>query len=254
MPPTTNKQQTLTHALTVLKKHYEPAEPEARPVLEQLLYGVLRDGATREQADKAYKKLQEHFFDWNEIRVSQPLEVARVLDGLPDAAEKSARLVGILQEVFEATFSFKLDDIDKKGLKNAAKQVARMLEDVQKKNLANSRKQPGQAQESNDFVVAWVVQQALGGHAIPLDGPAMRVLRRLGLADEAADNPELIRSTVEHYVPKARGAIFAEAVSQLAKDFCWAEEPHCSACPLQKDCPTGQVRKTEHRSTRLKPR
>ena len=36
----------------------------------------------------------------------------------------------------------------------------------------------------------------------------------------------------------------------------WAEEPHCSACPLLKECPTGQERKatSDAKPPRLKPR
>jgi len=46
MPTTTNKQRVLTHLFTGLKKRYDPPDPEQRPVLEQLLYAVLREGTT----------------------------------------------------------------------------------------------------------------------------------------------------------------------------------------------------------------
>lgn len=234
MPPTTNKQQALTHLVTALKRYHDPAEPDARPVLEQLVYGTIREGTTREVADRAYKRLSDHFFDWNEIRVSSPHEVEEQLKGVPEAGLKAQRIVGLLQEVFEQEFSYSLEEVNKKGLKMAAKQLARL-------------------QDSTDFAVAWVVQQALGGHAIPLDGPMMRSLRRLGVADED-ESPEAVRSSLEHFVPKARGPMFAESLGQLAKDYCWDEDPNCSACPLRGECPTGQDRAaSEPRPTR-KPR
>src|SRR5439155_14762895 len=157
MPPTMNKQQTLTQVLKLLEKHYAPADPDEKPVLEQLLYAVLREGATRDQADAAYKVLVTKFIDWNEIRVSSPQELADALGALPGASDKALRVIGILQHVFETTFSFQLDDIDKKGLKNAAKQLGRFA-------------------EASDFAVAWVVQRSLAGHALPLDQPTLRVL------------------------------------------------------------------------------
>lgn len=237
MPTTMNKQQTVNTLLNVLKKQYDPPEPEVRPALEQLIYGVLREGATRAQADKVFKKLTDAFFDWNEIRVSQPQEVQERLGDLPDAGAKAARLVSLLQEVFETTYSFKLDEIDKKGLKNAAKQLGRM-------------------QDASDFAVAWVVQRSLGGHAVPLDAPTLRVLRRLGILEAEDDNLESLRATLEHLIPKAKGPLFSDVVSQLAKELCWESNPNCSACPLKGDCPTGQTRSTagESRSTRQKPR
>lgn len=234
--PTTNKQHTLTQTLTVLKRHYDepPAEADPKPVFEQLIYGVIREGATRAQADAAFRRLQERFFDWNEIRVSSVAEIEDALEDLPGSSIKAPRVIGILQEVFESTFSFKLDDIDKKGLKNAAKQLGRMA-------------------DVTDFAAAWVMQQALGGHAIPLDEPTMRVLRRLGVVDSDAEQLESIRTTLEHYIPKAKGPFFNEVISLLAKDHCVDPEPRCTGCPMKKDCSTGQVHK-ESEPRRLKPR
>ncbi|MFL5341920.1 MAG: endonuclease III domain-containing protein [Gemmataceae bacterium] len=234
MPPTVNKQQALTTTLTVLKKHYEPPEPDKKPVLEQLLYGVLREGATRDQADAAYRNLTERFYDWNEVRVSSPAEVGSALDSLPSANAKAPKVVGILQEVFEKNFSFNMDEIDKKGLKNAARELGRM-------------------QDVTGFAAAWVMQQALGGHALPLDGPTLRVLTRLGVAEPDGDD-ESLRTTLEHYVPKAKGPLFNEVMSLVARDFCWEEEPHCSACPMAKECPTGQERRHAELRPRLRPR
>src|SRR4051794_18585598 len=106
MPTTTNKQRLLSQLFTVLKKRYEPADQESRPVFEQLLYAVCREGATREQADRAFKTLRERFFDWNEIRVSSTREIEESIADLPQADERAQRLVSLLQEVFETTFSF----------------------------------------------------------------------------------------------------------------------------------------------------
>ena len=111
--------------------------------------------------------------------------------------------------------------LHKKGLKQAAKQLTRY-------------------QAASDYAVSWVVQHTLGGHAIPLDGPTLRALRRLGLIEADQDDPETIRASLEHLIPKARGPLFGELISALAEDVCWDEEPSCSACPLAGECPTGQ--------------
>ena len=235
MASTINKQQALTHVLSALKKTYDPPPPRELPVLEQLIYGTLREGATCDQADRAFITLNKQFFDWNEARVSTSQEVAEALKGLPDAAAKAERVVNILQEVFERFFSFQLDEIDKKGLKHAAKKL-REMKDV------------------TDFAVAWVLQRSLGGHALPLDSPTLRVLKRNGLIEDEAESLESLRATLEHYVPKAKGPAFTDAISTLALEMCWEDDPHCSQCPLRSECATGQMRKsTESRSPR-KPR
>jgi endonuclease-3 len=221
MPATTNKQRLLNTLFATLKKHYDdPGDPPERPVLEQMVYAVLREDATRADADRAFKALQARFFDWNEVRVSSPHEVEEAFAGLPQPGQRAQRVISLLQEVFESTFSFDLEGLHKKGLKQAGKQV-------------------GRYQAANDYTVAWVTQQALGGHAIPVDAPTLRVSRRLGLLDGEADDPESARASLEHQVPKARGPLFGDYASLLARDYCWEEDPNCAACPLRGECLTG---------------
>jgi endonuclease-3 len=233
MPTTTNKQRVLTQ-LFALKKRYEPVEPESRLVLEQFLYAVCREGATRAQADRAFRTLQERFFDWNEIRVSSPREVEEALGNIPEPENRAGRLISFLQEVFETTFSFDLESLHKKGLKQAAKQLSRY-------------------QAANDYAVSWVVQHSLGGHAIPLDAPSITVLRRLGLLDDAEGELEAMRTSLEHLIPKSRGALFTELVSAVAHDPSWEDQfdrlpPECTDSDESLTSPTTE------RINRQKPR
>ena len=214
MPTTTNKQRVLTQIFTTLKKRYDPGEPEPWPVLEQFLYAVCREGAARAQADRSFRNLQERFFDWNEIRVSSPREVEEALGNISDAENRANRLISFLQEVFETTFSFDLESLHKKGLKQAAKQLSRY-------------------QAANDYAVSWVIQHSLGGHAIPLDAPSIRVVRRLGLIDGNEGDLEALRTSLEHLIPKSRGPLFTELISAMAHDPSWEEQfnglvPECS--------------------------
>ena len=118
MPAITNKQQMLTQAHAALKKKYdapEPPEPK-RPVLEELIYAILREGTTAADADRAYGTLRRAFIDWNEIRVSTVQEVADALRPLPQSGARAKRVIGLLQKVFEERYTFTLEDLDKKGL------------------------------------------------------------------------------------------------------------------------------------------
>src|SRR6516225_8239051 len=92
-----------------------------------------------------------------------------------DAADSAELLISFLQEVFEKDFTFDLEGLRKKGLKEAAKELAKY-------------------QAADDYVVAWVIQQSLGGHAIPLDAPTLRTARRLGLIDHDGDDAEALRA------------------------------------------------------------
>jgi endonuclease III len=232
MATTTNKQRVLNQVFAAQPKGMRDSDEgkaEARPVLEQFLYAICREGVSPERAQRAYRALRERFFDWNEIRVSSAREVAEVLCDLPDPEGRAQRIVDLLQEVFETTFSFDLDSIQKKGLKQAAKQLTRY-------------------RAANDYAVSWVVQQSLGGHAIPLDAPSLRVLRRLGLIEGEPGDLEALRASLEHQIPKSRGPLFNDLISTLAEDYCWEESPGCPSCPMAASCPTGQEVRAAHPS------
>jgi endonuclease-3 len=241
MPAITNKQRQLTQLFSAFKKGHDVPQDEGRPVLEQFLYGICRECATRDLADQAFANLREQFYDWNEVRVSSAREVEEALSDLPEAEPRAERLINFLQEVFEKDFSFDLEGLRKKGLKEAAKELAKY-------------------QAANDYVVAWVLQHSLGGHAIPLDVPTLRTARRLGLIDCDADDMEAARASLEHLVPKAKGPLFCDLISNLAGEVCWEDEPQCGSCPLSGDCPSAVEQETPARTVgvggraRLKPR
>ncbi len=232
-----NKQRLLNHLFAAAKKAVEVDE-EAQPVLQQFIYALCRENATREQADEAYRFLCEKFFDWNEIRVSSLRELEEAFAGMTDSEMRAQRLIVFLQEVFEVHFSFELDKLQKEGLKQAAKKLARY-------------------QAANDYIVSWVMQRSLGGHAIPVDAPMLRCTARLGLIESEQDEAEA-RASLEHLIPKAKGALFTEGISTIAGEYCWEEQPQCSSCPLSADCSYAQEHGIEpaaaSRTHRAKPR
>jgi endonuclease-3 len=244
MPAITNKQQMLNAAHAALKKRFPlpaggPDEP--RPVLEELVYAVCREGTTPADADRAYDALRKTFVDWNEVRVSTVQEVADSLRPLPGAGLKAGWIIALLQAVFEMTYSYDLDELEKKGLKQAAKQLARYFDpkDLEKLGLRQAAKQAARLETMHDYAVAWVVQRRLGGHAIPLDGPTLRVLRRLGVVEPGEpESLEALRGSVEHVIPKAKGPEFTDLMSVHARELCVDGAPDCPHCPLKAECPT----------------
>jgi endonuclease III len=234
MATATNKQRLVTQIFTQLAPKYAAPDAPVRPILEEFVYAILREGHTREAADRAFDNLKKHFFDWNEIRVSMTEElVAAVGHWITDAERRSQRIIDFLQEVFESTFSFDLEGIEKKGLKQAGKTLARY-------------------QAASDYAIAWVTQKSLGGHALPLDTGALRCLRRLKLIEDDQNDLEVIRASLEHQVPKAKGHQFVDLISYLGQEHCWEDGPACPACPLRAGCPTGVASKPA--KTAKKPR
>ncbi|MDR3632242.1 MAG: endonuclease [Isosphaeraceae bacterium] len=226
---TQSKAQLLNDVHALLKKRYKPkAEPNALrfSVLEAVVYGICHEGTTREQANQALSRFKDDFFDWNEVRVSTIEEIRSALAGLPNTEERAQHIRRFLRQLFDRTYSFTLDALVKKPLKESLK----VLADYEA--------------FSSDYVTATVTQLALGGHAIPVDGPVLRALQRLGIAETEPDVPAL-RGMLERAVPKNRGLEFCDLLEELAHDTCVEGEPDCPRCELRKVCPTAHVRKEQ---------
>lgn len=238
MATTISKQKTFTNLLNSVGKNGKHKPVAERPVLEQFIYAILRENATREAADQSFQQLLERFYDWNEVRVSSALELVEAFDGVvPDAEARAQRIIDFLQEIFETTYSFDLEPL---------------LEVLQKKGLKQASKQLSRYQAASAFTVAWVIQHSLNSHAVPLDASGQRVLVRLGLIDDALD-PETLRATLENQVPKAKGMQFVDLLSDLADSHCHEDSPDCPHCSMRSTCPTAQEAKLLAASSK-KPR
>ncbi len=226
-----SKARLLTDIHTLLKRRYKPKpdRDSARlTVLTAVIYGICHEDTTREQANQALSRFNDEFLDWNEVRVSSVLEIQEALAGLPDPEEKAKRIRRFLRQLFARTYGFTLEPLVKKPLKDALK-VLKTYEAF-----------------DSDFVTATVVQQALGGHAIPIDKPSQRVLARLGMGES---DPASLRAIVERAVPKNRGVEFAELIEDLANDVCKLETPECPRCDLRKHCDYAKLQTTERTAT-----
>lgn len=224
---TQSKTQLLTNIHALLKKRYKPrSDPNASrlSVLKAVVYGICHEDTTREQANQALSRFEDEFFDWNELRVSSVDEIQETLAGIPDPEERARRIRRFLRQLFNRTYGFTLDALAKKPLKDALK-VLQTYDAF-----------------ASDYVTATVIQQALGGHAIPIDKPAHRVLERVGISE--AEVPAL-RAILERAVPKNRGVEFLDLIEDVANDTCLETNPDCPRCELRKVCAFALTHKQE---------
>jgi endonuclease-3 len=222
---TQSKSQFLTDVHSQLKRRYKP-KPDRNAgrlsVLEAVVYGICHEDTTREQANQALSRFKDQFFDWNEVRVTQIAEVQETLADIPDPHGRAQRIRKFLRQLFEKTYGFTLESLAKKPLKEAIKTLQ------------------GYEAFTSDYVTATVIQQALGGHAIPIDTATRRALGRLGITEPTV---AALRSVLERAVPKNRGVEFLELLEELAHDTCVENNPECPRCELRKICPFAQARK-----------
>jgi hypothetical protein len=196
----TQRLALLTKLQKVLKQYYKPVSPDKQyTMLEHMLYASCLENSPYDKAGAVYQRLKERFFDWNEVRVSTATELAEVMTDLFDASAAASQLKRVLQGTFDLTYSFELEQLKKQNLGVAIKQLEKM---------AN----PG------SFVLHYGIQNALAGHAIPLDRGAWEILVITGIAtpQEAATGH---LTGLERIVPKNKGAEFGSLLHQLGVEY-----------------------------------
>src|SRR5687767_4039687 len=119
--PTSDPQQAWTQLAIRLAGEPPIILPEKFTVLDHLLFGIVQEGALPSQALEAYKHLVNGFYNFNEMRVAHRDEFTAMLEGVPNAADKAQRMLDVLKFVFETTYSFDLDSMKKKPVKQAQK-------------------------------------------------------------------------------------------------------------------------------------
>lgn len=195
-----NRSALLTKLHKVLRKHYEPAiAPAGRTVLEHLLYACCLENSRHADVDDVFARLTEAYFDWNEVRVTTVTELSEVMASLVDPIDSAKRLKTTLQSVFETHYAFDIDAL-------------------RKQNLGKSIKDMERYKGISPFILAYVTQNALGGHAIPVNSGLMEVFTLLGLISD--DEVEEGKTPgLERAIPKNKGPEFASLVHQFGVDF-----------------------------------
>ena len=196
----TNRAANINKLFKVAKKHYSPVLPPSnRTVLEHMMFACCLSNAQYEAADESFARLQEQFFDWNEVRVTTAVELAEVMKQQPNPSESAVLIKKTLHGVFETYYNFDLESLRKENLRKTVQQLERF-------------------KGVNSFVVSYVAQVALAGHYIPLDQATLNLMVILGIATEAEAAKGKIPG-LERTIPKSKGIEFASVVHQLAAAF-----------------------------------
>ena len=183
-----------------LKKHFKTLpEPGERSVLEHLIYACCLEDARSEQADEAFAKLQQVYVDWNEVRVTTVIELSEAMSSLPNATQAGHRIKRCLQSLFEARYQYDIDDMKKSNLSKATEEISAW------KGIS-------------PFILNYVSQNALGGHAIPADTLTMEILVQCEILTQAEADKKSVPG-VERAISKNKGFEFGSLLHQFAVEF-----------------------------------
>lgn len=193
-----NRANVFTASQKVIKKHYSSAGADKRNVVEQLVFAAILENAPRKVADECFEVMQKEYIDWNEIRVTSVAELSEMFAKHPAPEGAATRVKTLLQNIFESVYGYDLEGM-KKG--NQGKAVAQI-----------------EKYGATPFVVGYVTQHGLGGHAIPVDSALVNLMFVLGaISDKEMD--KLAVPGIERAIPKTKGVEYSDMIHELAVDF-----------------------------------
>jgi endonuclease-3 len=197
---TPNRSALIAKVLKVVRKHYKPVAPaKERTVLEHLLFACLVEDSPHDAAEQVFNALKQDYFGWNEVRVSTIRELTDALKPLVNPPESAARLKQTLHSVFESVYEFDIESLKKQNIGQAAKLL-------QKYN------------GTTPFAVAYVTQNALGGHAIPLNQGTLIALHAVRVISDAEFKQAVVPG-LERTVPKNKGSEVGSLLHQLGVEI-----------------------------------
>ena len=167
-----------------------PKIPEPGDPIHCLATAVLGVGCTEEEAEQAIEDAFSVMVDWNDVRVSRPLEVHRVMSGtIPDGVKRIQQQIDALQDFFDRENRLSLERLRSIG-RREARQYLEGLNGV------------------DEHAVASVLLWSLGGHAIPVNDRLLEALRNEDLVHPTATRAE-VQAFLERHISAAQ-----------AKEFC----------------------------------
>lgn len=185
--------------LPAIKKQYKVNIPKGdRPVLETMLFAVCLEDATVDDAERWYGRISTEFPDMNEARVSSVTELQRIFDQTETGDVRAYRMRGLLQYIFEKSYSFEFEGLRKKTLELATKQLAKI-------------------RHITPFVRMYTLQDTIGAHLLPLDDSTSKALVWLGLAAPGQSSDE-VGEMLKSAVRKAESELFCCSLRCIATD------------------------------------
>jgi len=142
---------------------------------EALVYAIISENMRSSRARSVRKRVNEHFIDLNDLRVSRTEEICEVLGSDSAAARRTAaRLTETLNAVFQ-----EFDKVSMEALRGTGKRNAR--KELEEKFAVAGR-----------FALSYCFLTAFGGHAIPLTPRMIEYLKADKLVDPAATDEEIV--------------------------------------------------------------
>ncbi len=141
--------------------------------VEAIVYAIISENVRSSKARSIRRRINEHFINLNDLRVSRTEEISEVLGSDSAATRRTAdRLTEVLNAIFH-----KFDKVGMEELKEMGKR--------------QGRKELEKFQAAGQFALNYCFLTAIGGHAIPLTPRMIEYLKADDLVDPAATDEDI---------------------------------------------------------------
>lgn len=157
--------------------------------VEAIVHGLVNEYLPAASASRTLKRMEKHFIDLNDLRVSRKEEILDIFKDQSESADKTARSISLtLNSIFQKYDKVKLDFLKEEGKRQARKE----LEEI----------------EGISFYAAnYCFMTAMGGHAVPLNAKMLEYLRSHDLVHPEATDQE-IAGFLERQIAASDGYLF----------------------------------------------
>lgn len=147
--------------------------PKYADPIDAVVFALTSESMTAGVSDRVFKRMQNHFVDLNDLRVSRPEEIMDVLQTDSAETEQSVRAITqVLNVIYDKFDRVSLESIVHEGKRQAHKELAE-IEGI------------------TPFAVSYCFLTALDGHAIPMTKKMLEYMHENKLVHPEATDSEI---------------------------------------------------------------
>jgi len=177
-----------------------PRPPADNNPVEQIVLAILAQNESPSTARSILEKFKGYYVDFNELRVTQPGELAGHMGAISkETLLKARRILLVLKSIFDRENSFDLEFLKSKSRKELESYFA-------------------QIEGADNYLTASVILHCCGRQAFPLDDKMLKSCQELGLAQG-----EVTLEGMQTYLERQLKSADSYAFCDLLKKYAYQE-------------------------------
>jgi len=208
-------------ARTLVKVYGRPTLGNKRIPFDELLFIVLSSKTPPDRYNLTYRVLKEKYPVADDLAHVKPASIARTI-AFGGLAEKKARQISTIAKMVLRKFG----RVTLNPLRQTNNQEAEAFLDAL----------PGIGKKTARCILMYSFDRPV----FPVDAHCFRISKRLGWIPQNGNLTNRIADELQRGIPPSFRRDLHVGMILLGREYCQAQNPYCSECPLLSLCPTGK--------------